>query len=548
LFLILISFSVNQSFAQTPDNSPEAQPITCGQGTIEKDGICVPDPIDQEILLIIIGLVVTAIASGIGLFFTAMETRESRKEKNLSMVGSFTAQLSSLKDKERNLNTQKDCEIYALNFVDLMDQIAYLRIEKTIPDLVTKFFENDFAYALTMIEWLRENKIISDTSPERPGAVKLNQQDYFASLSVNDDNNDEFTWSSLIKLCREKIPSPIEPLEKNNLPPAMIKDFSSLPTEEIDTAIELVKGYSEQITNMKEKERGLKTKKDCEIYALNYVDLMDQIAFLYLKNMFPSDLAKYFENEFAYALTMIKWLNNNKIIDKYSEVSIGDGEKDWKNYFDSLEIDDIRGNEFTWSSLLGWCREKKSCIQPLEDVNLPPIMKEEFNSLPDESVETSLEIIKDYGERLSKITEKEKDFGESGFLECELYANSYLDLVDGIAFLYRQKVIPEQIAEYFENNFCYALTLYSWLLKQKLANPIKIRKKAVPGDKDEKNLEGWLKNTDSEIWEVDKDFTWTDLMTWCKTHSLDPFEDDQLPPIMRNMKIPEEFWLDIYKK
>jgi len=52
----------------------------------------------------------------------------------------------------------------------------------------------------------------------------------------------------------------------------------------------------------------------------------------------------------------------------------------------------------------------------------------------------------------------------------------------------------------------------------------------------------------SEIWEVDKDFTWTDLMTWCKTHSLDPFEDDQLPPIMRNMKIPEEFWLDIYKK
>ena len=36
-------------------------------------------------------------------------------------------------------------------------------------------------------------------------------------------------------------------------------------------------------------------------------------------------------------------------------------------------------------------------------------------------------------------------------------------------------------------------------------------------------------------------------MSRCKLKELDPFEEDQLPPIMRNMKVPEEFWLDIYK-
>jgi len=74
-------------------------------------------------------------------------------------------------------------------------------------------------------------------------------------------------------------------------------------------------------------------------------------------------------------------------------------------------------------------------------------------------------------------------------------------------------------------------------------------------EKDEKNneevreiedLKQWVKSK-KDTAEVLREFTWTDLMSWCKLKELDPFEEDQLPPIMRNMKVPEEFWLDIYK-
>ena len=55
---------------------------------------------DGQIIILAIGLIVTSVATGIGLYFTTIENKSARNEKNLSMVGNFTAQVSNLKDKD----------------------------------------------------------------------------------------------------------------------------------------------------------------------------------------------------------------------------------------------------------------------------------------------------------------------------------------------------------------------------------------------------------------------------------------------------------------
>jgi len=37
-------------------------------------------------------------------------------------------------------------------------------------------------------------------------------------------------------------------------------------------------------------------------------------------------------------------------------------------------------------------------------------------------------------------------------------------------------------------------------------------------------------------------------MIWCKKQNLDPFEEDQLPPNIRKIKVPRSDWLDMYKQ
>ena len=55
---------------------------------------------DGQIIILAIGLIVTSVATGIELYFTTIENKSARNEKNLSMVGNFTAQVSNLKDKD----------------------------------------------------------------------------------------------------------------------------------------------------------------------------------------------------------------------------------------------------------------------------------------------------------------------------------------------------------------------------------------------------------------------------------------------------------------
>lgn len=114
--------------------------------------------------------------------------------------------------------------------------------------------------------------------------------------------------------------------------------------------LELVRSYGQQLTELMDKERSLSTKKDCEIYAMAYLDLMDQIAYLYEQGSIPQSVAKYsyFGNNFSYAKSMLKWIKTKNVV---------------------LPKD---VNE-TWIDLVNWCDDNK--IEEFDDDQLPDSAK-----------------------------------------------------------------------------------------------------------------------------------------------------------------------------
>jgi len=632
--------------------------------------------ISAEIYFLAIGLVFTSVTTGIGLILSSEESSRSRNERNLGLVGTFSAQLTDLKNREKTLKSKRDCDTYALNYVDLMDQIAFLCDNVSIPSDIAKYFENEFGYALNIIEWLELNE--ESTKTALVEAKKKAGENY-------DKYDKNYSWFSLVNWCHypdKKIGSknnldPIEILDGNPLPQAMEK-YESLPSDEQDKILEVITEYSSQISALKTQEKSLTTKNDCETYAANFVDEMDQIAFLYEKNTFPKDTSEYFVNDFEYALRMIVWLENNGVACELKTAINKDPDKEkkisyvWedllkqhedndrkigkekealaelnknlkklnedleklkeKNQDESSKLKEIEKLEsqiyffkknrlraYTWDSLIKFC--KKENFEPLEYSSLPIPMRE-YEQLPDEEMDKTLDLIKDYGDKISTLTLTEKNLteGNENDLACELYANSYIDLLDGIAFLNNKKALPEKVAKYFENNFCYALTLVYYLVKtedaeqKELPIVIDINRKKVElftmscdewlgkdlkelikqklpkidntwldkrKEKDEledKDFLNWAKeNKDKDISEKDSldkifnkwvksinekiiqklddekvtltdlrkiidigdQYTWTDLMIWCRENNLTRYKIRQLPPIMRNYLYPK---------
>ena len=318
--------------------------------------------------------------------------------------------------------------------------------------------------------------------------------------------------------------------------------------------LSIVEGYSSQLTELKNKERALKTKKDCETYAQNYLDLMDQIAYLCRKSRgIPKDVRDYFENDFAYALTIIGWLKENNLI---KEKSIEDffeppkQEYEKLNNVDRIETaeihindvyiknpekfeDSIEAKQFPWYDLICWCLRgnDKKVITPFDDDQLPNAMYF-YDQLHEEDIEGTLEIVKGYGEKLTELSREESSL--TNILECELYAIAYLDTLDSIAYLLRKNIIPQGVAEYFENYFAYGLRMIIWLGKVNLGEPIKTakkkNKKSVPKDV---SFEQWYEDKDPDI-EVVREYPWPDLLNWCKERGIEPYDKDQLPQIMQD--------------
>ena len=75
------------------------------------------------------------------------------------------------------------------------------------------------------------------------------------------------------------------------------------------TYSQLLRGFQEDLTTRLNKNSILKTTEDCERYANDYLNTVDEIAFLAINGKIPQGIARYLGRFFAYGLNIIDWYN-----------------------------------------------------------------------------------------------------------------------------------------------------------------------------------------------------------------------------------------------
>jgi hypothetical protein len=135
--------------------------------------------VDQTVTYVAIGSFAAVAAIAVSSVFSFYSEKRQRNSTLLETLQSFSAKLSDLTQKEGSLSNKADCQSYAMNYLDIVDAIAYTYKKKIIPPDVINYFDNNFLYALLLREWLIENKIIQILKPEYE------------------------TWSDLISFCKK---------------------------------------------------------------------------------------------------------------------------------------------------------------------------------------------------------------------------------------------------------------------------------------------------------------------------------------------------------
>ena len=94
------------------------------------------------------------------------------------------------------------------------------------------------------------------------------------------------------------------------------------------TYSQLLRGFHEDLTNRLNKNSVLRTTDDCKRYANDYLNTVDEIAFLYINGKIPHGIVTYLKRFFAYGLSIIHWYNNmvGEDFQKIAKIN-------WPNYF-----------------------------------------------------------------------------------------------------------------------------------------------------------------------------------------------------------------------
>jgi hypothetical protein len=91
---------------------------------------------------------------------------------------------------------------------------------------------------------------------------------------------------------------------------------------------QLLRGFHEDLTTRLNKNSILKTTEDCQRYANDYLNTVDEIAFLDINGKIPQGIANYLGRFFAYGLNIIDWYNG-----MVGEDFLQTAKKNWPNYF-----------------------------------------------------------------------------------------------------------------------------------------------------------------------------------------------------------------------
>ena len=94
------------------------------------------------------------------------------------------------------------------------------------------------------------------------------------------------------------------------------------------THAQLLRGFHEDLTNRLNKNSVLRTTEDCMRYANDYLNTIDEIAYLEIQNKIPPFVAGYLKRFFAYGIIIIDWYNE-MVGEDFRETA----RKNWPNYF-----------------------------------------------------------------------------------------------------------------------------------------------------------------------------------------------------------------------
>jgi len=98
--------------------------------------------------------------------------------------------------------------------------------------------------------------------------------------------------------------------DQSSILPETMYDYEFLPDEEgikPSEVLQIMRSYGKDLNELAGKETTLQTKIDCSIYAEQYLDTLEEIAYLFNNKSLATDSQTYFENQFNYGTTLKKW-------------------------------------------------------------------------------------------------------------------------------------------------------------------------------------------------------------------------------------------------
>jgi len=80
----------------------------------------------------------------------------STKSQFSTLLKDYTHELTTMLEKEGDLQTQEDCVLYAISYCDTLDSLAFMSLNEKIPLDIARFFNNYYGYAGLVMDWYNE--------------------------------------------------------------------------------------------------------------------------------------------------------------------------------------------------------------------------------------------------------------------------------------------------------------------------------------------------------------------------------------------------------
>jgi hypothetical protein len=125
-----------------------------------------------------------AISAAIGLIYSGLSYRQSTKEKYVSDLKEFDAEITQIEESEES---SKDYSIFLKKYLNCLDKLAFLALRNFLPSDIPFYFKYCYAKAMRnledpqyekykpgveyLVEWCKKNKITGKTEGLRPRAM-----------------------------------------------------------------------------------------------------------------------------------------------------------------------------------------------------------------------------------------------------------------------------------------------------------------------------------------------------------------------------------------